>query len=107
MSLLYFGRKYRCKPQFTPLLCKLLAKAADTVAKKFAGKSAGFIACGEEGLETAGVCEAVGIGPEDPLADICAVGLGYAVDRACRMAAKDGVGLSAKFILERVGCSSS
>jgi hypothetical protein len=62
-----------------PFVCKkILPKAAEE----------GNNLCKKFGDEAVGVCEAAGLGPEDPFADVCAAAVKVTVTKACEKALK-------------------
>jgi len=52
----------------------------------------------------AGTCEAVGLGPEDPAADICAVSLGAAFEGLCYAAVRELGSFAGNMCAKSMGC---
>lgn len=63
--------------------------------------------CLVDTAEAVATCEAVGLGPEDPLADACAFVLGTVVTTACEAAVSKGVKFGKAQCKTAAGCSSS
>lgn len=78
------------------------------VCKKLFKKSvATQVECVEEAAEALGVCEAVLLGPEDPLADACAAIMATVVEASCYLAIKEGGKFAAKDCQKAAGCKGS
>lgn len=62
--------------------------------------------CKLEDAEVVAACEAVGLGPEDPLADTCSGILGSTVADACAAAIREGGSFTGSKCQQAAGCSS-
>jgi len=91
------------------LSCQLFTKVAMYVAKKVSGSGCGFLARSwctiEAGAGGAAACEVIGVGPEDPAADACAVAVVTAVSWACKYACGKSVAEAAKLIMNHIAPS--
>jgi len=71
-------------------LCKVVDAACSALFSLLGSAITSAGACTLGAAEIAGICEAVGLGPEDPFADICAVVLGGGFEAACLAAVSAG-----------------
>merc|ERR1719436_522029 len=81
-----------CPPEPAGLTCAILDVVCDTVFG-VASKLTTQAECTADDALIAGACETAGIGPEDPLSDICAVTFASMFQYACGKA----VGEAGKF----------
>ena len=65
------------------------------------------IGCTATTAGVAGACEAIGMGPEDPFADGCAVVLGVSFEAACVTVVKSGAAFGVSQCLSHLGCPGS
>ena len=84
-------------------LCKIVQKAADDIVGT--GEISDLAGCTELGAAAAGACELAGLGPEDPLSDVCAGVLGVAGKVACDKMVSSGADFGINSLLAAVGCS--
>jgi hypothetical protein len=84
-------------------LCKIVQKAADKIVGT--GEISDLAGCTELGAAAAGACELAGLGPEDPLSDVCAGVLGVAGKVACDKMVSSGADFGINSLLAAVGCS--
>ena len=81
--------------------CKLIK----LVCGKVIGKGIGSLGlCTADDAMVAGVCEAVGLGPEDPASDVCAAALGTAFEGICVAGIKELGTLTTDAAVKAMGC---
>lgn len=89
------------KPPSGGSACEIIDKVCDTIFEHPAKTKA---ACVLDAAAAAGVCETVGLGPENPLADVCAFVLGGAVGVACEKLVDTGLQFGADKCKQIAGC---
>merc|ERR1711953_1298288 len=87
--------------------CDIYTKAANWIASKVAAQGActaeSMAACAaESGGTTVAMCELIGLGPEDPLADTCAVAMATTLTFACKQLCGMAVGEITKIALKKL-----
>jgi len=92
------------KPGPGSLSCFVIKKACNVIAGKAISS---IVECQELVAEAAGICEAVGLGPEDPFADICAATIGTLIETACVAAVKEGKQFGANECIAAANCATS
>ena len=88
---------------FGSLGCKL-AEGAVGLLFKTGSKAVSQAMCVADDTAIAAACEAVGLGPEDPAADVCAVLLDVAFETACTIAVKEGSALTSSAVKNALHC---
>lgn len=86
------------------LSCFIVKGVCDTIGAMHIDSTAG---CAEMAVSAASICEAVGLGPEDPVADLCAAIVGGAIEDACKEVVQQGQKLSAAECKRAAGCATS
>jgi len=88
-----------------PSLCSIVTTVCKKLIGKLADKALSYGVCVASDAEIAGLCEIAGWGPEDPLADACAVALDAGWTKICTQAVKSGIPLTTATCLKMAHCS--
>merc|ERR1712096_144567 len=86
-----------------PSKCDVIKSASSSIVGSGL-KVASQGACIAGDAAVAGACEVAGIGPEDPMADVCAAILATAFEVACTAAIAEGGTLTADALSKQAGC---
>jgi hypothetical protein len=86
------------------LSCFVIKGVCDLIAKQNITTKTG---CTELSGEGVGLCETVGLGPEDPWADACAVVVGAAIKEGCDSAVSHLRSFTATECKKAAGCGTS
>lgn len=92
------------KPGPSDLSCNIISQVCTLIAKK-AISSLG--ACTELAGEGAGLCQLVGLGPEDPWADACSAVIAGAIKIGCDEVVKEAGQFGANECTKAAGCAVS
>lgn len=84
-------------------LCGVITKACLRVVP--AGGVSGFFGCTGASVGIAVACEIAGGGPEEPLSDLCAIGMGAKFEAACIAAWWEGTAFSAAACVNAMLCA--
>ena len=86
-------------------MCSLTLQAAEIVVGKIGSKITSKAGCVDFDVAGASACEAAGLGPEDPLADACAVTIAAGFQVACSTAVAAGANLTGAALKKALGCA--
>merc|ERR1712034_66908 len=86
-----------------PSKCEVIKSASSSIVGSGL-KVATQGACVAGDVAVGGACEVAGIGPEDPLSDVCAAILATAFEVACTAAISEGGTLTADALSKQAGC---
>jgi len=92
------------KPGPGDLSCNIISKVCDIIADESIATETGCTGLAAEG---AGICLAVGLGPEDPWADACAVALGTTIKLGCDKAIEAANSFGKTECKKAAGCDAS